>query len=569
MVGPMLESIGSPFRERYLSYAEMTAQLRAWADAFPDIVALDSIGRSREGRDLWMITIGRDPGRIRPAVWVDGNMHAQEVAGSSVALAIAEDAIQVHTGANLGLPAAVAHALREVVFHVLPRMSPDGAEAVLDTGRPVRSAPWLHRPNRQHPRWVAGDVDGDGRVRLMRVEDPAGEMVADPERPGLLLPRRLEDEGPFYKVYLEGTIENFDGHNVPSPAFLDDNDVDFNRNFPFGWAPPERQVGAGAFPLSEPETRAVVEATASRPNLFAWLNLHCFGGVFIRPLGDKPDSKMDPEDLALYRQLGVWAEELTDYPMVSGFEEFTYAPDTPIYGDLTEYAYHQRGCISYVVELWDIFARLGLPRPKRFVDYYSHIDREQLKALADWDHKANRGRIFGPWRRFDHPQLGAVELGGPDPRVGLWNPPFEELPDVCERHSRHFLRVAALAPRLAIREIERRRDGELTRLSVAVENLGYLPTSFLSSAKHLEISEPLDLVLEAEGCELLDPGRHAIGHLDGWGRGLYEAEINPYYLRTRGTTGRRVVTLAVKGQGRLVARAGSCRVGHIEASFEI
>ena len=128
--------------------------------------------------------------------------------------------------------------------------------------------------------------------------------------------------------------------------------------------PTRKQEGAGAFPLSEPESRAVVEFATQHPEIFAWLNLHTFGGVFIRPLGDKPDTKMDQEDLALFRQLGAWAEELTGYPMVSGCEEFLYEPDKPLHGDLTDYAYHQRGAVAYVVELWDLFKRLGLERKK-------------------------------------------------------------------------------------------------------------------------------------------------------------------------------------------------------------
>jgi hypothetical protein len=65
--------------------------------------------------------------------------------------------------------------------------------------------------------------------------------------------------------------------------------------------------------------------------------------VLIRPLGDKPDDKMDQGDLAVYRQVEAWAKEFTGYPTVSGFHEFLYEPEKPLKGDLTDYAYHQRG----------------------------------------------------------------------------------------------------------------------------------------------------------------------------------------------------------------------------------
>jgi murein tripeptide amidase MpaA len=77
------------FRNKYLDYAELTAQLAAWQRAHPDFVRVTSIGKSHEGRDIPLVTIGRNPDEHRPAIWVDGNMHATELCGSSVALAIA------------------------------------------------------------------------------------------------------------------------------------------------------------------------------------------------------------------------------------------------------------------------------------------------------------------------------------------------------------------------------------------------------------------------------------------------------------------------------------------------
>jgi hypothetical protein len=382
----------APFRTRYLDYDQLTAQVRGWAQSHPNIVRLESIGKSAGGRDLWVLTIGPDPDRARPGVWVDGNMHASEVCGSSAALAIAEDAIRLHTHPDEdlhGLPAHVRERLRDVLFHILPRMSPDGAESVLKTGRYVRSVPRDERLNRNHARWVSQDVDGDGLMMVMRKADAGGEFVESSEAKGLLLERTLEDPGPYYKVYPEGVIENFDGATIPSPHFLSDNQTDLNRNFPFEWHPEHEQVGAGAFPLSEPESRAVVEFTARKPHLFAWLNFHTFGGVYIRPLGDKPDSKMDQEDLALFRQIAEWAEKHTGYPTVSGYDEFTYEPDKPIRGDLSEYAYHQRGCVAFAVELWDLFEQLGWEKKKKFVDRYSHYERADMVKLARWDAEHN------------------------------------------------------------------------------------------------------------------------------------------------------------------------------------
>jgi hypothetical protein len=248
-----LDALSLGFRERFLSYDELTRQVRAWADAFPDLCRAASIGRTPEGRELWLLTLGPDPDRPRPSAWVDGNMHASELCGSSVALAIAEDVLRLHLrqdGEGTGPASPVQAArLRDVRFYILPRMSPDGAEAVLTSGRYVRSVPRDERPARAHPYWRCGDVDGDGLALSMRIRDPLGEMVESADFAGLLLPRSIDDSPPYYKVYPEGVIENFDGKNVPTPHFLSDNQTDLNRNFPFYWAPDSKQEGAGAFPL--------------------------------------------------------------------------------------------------------------------------------------------------------------------------------------------------------------------------------------------------------------------------------------------------------------------------------
>ncbi|HTE54935.1 MAG TPA: M14 family metallopeptidase [Kofleriaceae bacterium] len=569
-----LDDLDRGFRRGYLDHAALTAQVEGWADAFPDLVRLRSIGQSLEGRPIWHLTVGPEPDRARPAVWIDGNMHASELAGSSAALAMAEDALRLHlSGGELhGLPPHVCDRVRQVLFHVVPRISPDGAECVLTTGRHVRSAPRDRRANRQHARWISSDIDGDGLALLMRVADPAGEFVASASTPGLLLPRRLEDPPPYYRVYPEGTIENFDGFHVPEPTSHSDNQTDLNRNFPFSWRHEPEQSGAGAFPGSEPESRAIIELAHAHPEIFAWLDCHTFGGVFIRPLGEQPDTRMNQEDLAIFREIGAWSEELTGYPMVSGFEEFIYEPDRPLYGDLSEFAFHQRGAIAYVVELWDLFHQLGMVRPKRFVDLYTTMTREDLERLGRWDRDHNRGRGFRPWRACHHPQLGEVEVGGMDPRFGLWNPPEDRLGEVCAAQSAAFLRVAAMAPAISVAAVAREVRGDVTRVAVAVDNTGYLSTYILASARGLEHNEPLTVDARAVGgAELVDPSsaRRTIGHLEGWGRGLFGPSAELHGGRSRGNQSRAVVSYALRGRGALELRVGSCRVGWIEHRVEL
>jgi hypothetical protein len=569
-----LTDLSRGFRSAYLDYDQLTAQLRAWCETYPNLARLTSLAKTPEGRDVWLVTIGPDPDRIRPAAWADGNVHAGELAGSSVALAIAEDALRLHLEPDtLDLPRPIADRLRDILFYVVPRISPDGAECILRTGRIVRSVPRDARVERGTPRWIPGDVDGDGLALSMRIKDPGGEMVEARGFPGLLVERTLEDEGPFYKVYPEGLIEHYDGKRVPNPFFLGDNPIDLNRNFPWSWAPGHEQIGAGPFPVSEPETRGVVEFATAHPEIVTWCNYHTFGGVLIRPPGHTPDSKMELEDLALFRQVEAWMTDFTGYPTVSGHDEFLYEPEKPLRGDLSEYAYNQRGALAYVIELWDLFKRLGMERPPKFVQYYDRMTRDDLVKLAWWDKDENDGKSFPKWRPFDHPQLGKVEIGGVDPRVGIWNPPLHELADVCVKQAQVYLRVASLAPRIEIDKLERHPlPGGVTRLEVRVINKGYLASYGVPSAKKLDFNEPLYATARAHKCELVDPAAGAyqqLGHLDGWGHGLHTSANLPAYPGTRGTSNAAWATYLVRGNGVVDVRIGCARTGFVTARVEV
>ena len=82
---------------RYYTYDELTAALQGFAEEHSQLCALDSIGASHEGRQIWCLTITNrvtGPAAEKPAYWLDANIHATEVTGSMGALHLAQTLLE-------------------------------------------------------------------------------------------------------------------------------------------------------------------------------------------------------------------------------------------------------------------------------------------------------------------------------------------------------------------------------------------------------------------------------------------------------------------------------------------
>jgi murein tripeptide amidase MpaA len=549
-------------RRRYVRYAEQQQLLQQLVQRHPDLVRLQRIGSSAQGRPLYVVIVGRDPDRARPALWIDANMHAGEFVGTNVALAFVDDLLALHAGDNRhGLSEAVAAAAKEALIIVAPSLSPDGAEAVHETGRFVRSSPVDDRKTAE-PRWRQVDIDGDGQIRRMRVLDPCGGFVESKDVPGLMLPRDVDDDGPFYALYPEGVIDDWDGDSVPPWGIYDDNPLDLNRNFSHGWQHEPLQYGAGDYAGSSPEARALMAFATTNPHLYFWINLHTYGGVWIRPLGDKSDDKLSGADFALFRLVEEWATTHAHVPTVSGYHEFLYTPETPLRGDLVDYAFLQRGAYAWAIELWDLYARAGLPRPRRFVDHYAHQSRGQMELLARTVSQLGASPIR-PWRWTKHPQLGDVEVGGLDARTSVWNPPEGPLVDeVCRGHAAVFFRLLSLLPRLHVTTSRAPLGDGTSLVTVTVENRGGVSTAGPDVARGLPHNEPVHVVVQDAG-RVKDGARRTLGHLGGTHAGRFGGIGTWPYQSSQALPARRTCRFVVVGDDPVMLRVGSQRTGHL------
>ena len=388
--------------------------------------------------------------------------------------------------------------LRDVLFYVVPRISP-GRRRVRAAHRPDRALGAARRARRA--RHAALDPRRRRRRRA-RARDAHRRSRRRARRgardfPACSSSARSRTTGPFYKVYPEG-IDRALRRQARSraPYFLGDNPIDLNRNFPWSWAPEHEQIGAGPFPASEPESRGIVEFATAHPEIFAWCNYHTFGGVLIRPPGHTPDAKMDQEDLALFRQLEAWMTELHRLPDgVAATTSSSTSPTSRSRGDLSEYAYNQRGALALRDRAVGPVqaARHGAAAEVRR-STTSAVSRDDLVKLAWWDRDENEGRVVPAVARRSITRSSARSRSAASIRAsGCGTRRCTSSRRCARRQAQVFLRVAALAPRIQIDKRRRARARRRRRRAstFASINNGYLGTYGVPSAKKLDFNEPL------------------------------------------------------------------------------
>jgi murein tripeptide amidase MpaA len=502
--------------DRYYRYDDLTQLLRAFAEEHPELVQIESIGQSYESRDIWLATVtntATGPAGEKPALWIDGNIHASEVSPSSACLYF------IHWLVNgYGANPAISQVLDSRAFYICPRVNPDGAEwALADRPKIVRSST---RPYPYDEEPIDGlaeeDVDGDGRMLTMRVPDPNGGWKVSPDQPRLLV-RRSADEygGQYYRILPEGRIDNYDGVTIQMQR--EKEGLDLNRNFPMEWRSEGEQAGAGPFPTSEPEVRAIVHFIASHPNITGGIAFHTYSGVLLRPFSTHPDDDMPAEDLWTFQKIGQQGKEITGYPAVSVYHDFRYHPKEVITGALDDWMYDHVGVYSWTVEIWSPQRQAGIAEYK-FIDWYrEHPFEDDLQMLA-WSDEKLAGQGYVDWYPFEHPQLGPVELGGWDSLLAYRNPPSQFLEKELALFPRWLLWHLAISPRLELLEASATPLGDgAHRVRLVVQNSGWLPTYVTKKAVQRKAVRGVVAEIELPDGVTLATGkpREELGQLEG------------------------------------------------------
>ncbi|MGI6642467.1 MAG: M14 family metallopeptidase [Bacillota bacterium] len=544
---------------KYLKYEEIDDFLNEAQRNYPDLIEVQSIGKSFEGRDILSCIITHKPSGdhwTKPAMYIDGNHHAGEVTGSAVCLYTIEYLCE-----NYPKDPVVKDLLDNRTFYIVPRVSPDGAELYLTTPYLLRSSVRPYPDEDLGEGLIPEDVDGDGLILQMRWKDPAGQWKVSEKDPRVMARRKPgEIGGEYYRVVTEGVFRSWNGVEIKEarPKW----GLDLNRNYPGNWHPASQQTGPGPFPFSEPETRAIGDFFHTHPNIAMALSYHTSGGDILRPRTAGPDKDMNPGDLRMLQAIGRRGHEITGYPCVSIFEGFTVDQRRPSTGSFIDFTYDVLGIMVFAVELWDLNGRAGIPKRelKNRLNLSEDQQEEDNIKIAQFVDKELAGEGWHPWKPFNHPQLGEVELGGIDPKFVRQNAPPRLLGQECHKNTVFSLMLAGTLPRLVAEAMTCTEIGEgQYEFSFAVKNVGYLPTSSTGQAQTVKSVGPLKIRVKLEQGVTLVAGKEyeEIPHLPGWGQGAFDLEKKVrLVLRTSNSqSGAKLALVSVESQ-----RAGTVSV---------
>ena len=556
-----------PYRaEDYIDLEGVERWCESLADAHPQWVRLETIGQSHQGRPIQLLTLGDvdlDPHHT-PAIWIDAGTHASEWTGVSAALYAASRWVE---RLNSGEEPALEDWFANHLVFILPCISPDGYQAMFDNAPYLRSS--LRPPRHDEPRrgFEARDMTGDGSVRWMRFKHPAGALIDDPDVPMFMRPRTLDDDpSQAYFLCSEGQFIEWDGSEwALAPREFG---VDLNRNFPSHWSPFSMfGMDAGAYALSEPETRAVVDAFEARQGIAAALTNHTYTGcILTQPY--RQDTPLSNQDIQVMHALATDLVEGTGYDVYKVCPDFMYDPKKPTVGVWSDTMSTVFGVPGYTIEFWNPYGFAGVEVDKPaafFMDPDPAIIRAMLEAFAKIP-----GAVID-WQPFEHPQLGEVEIGGIDYLRTIRNPPVGLLAGECEKGMQMAERMRSAIPEV-ISLVSTRAIGQgVHEVRLELENLGYLSTCGLRRAVDINASPGVSARLEVgEGVELIDEtSLRELDHLSGWGELRTGGAKHMVYANLPAPSHRASARWLVRGEGQVTVKYRAGRAGFGEVLQEI
>jgi hypothetical protein len=451
-----------PQWDRLYPNAEVMEMMRGFEKAYPGWVKLESLGKTSAGGDTWLLTITNPKtgsADSKPAVYIDGSTHANEIQGTETTLYTVQFVLK-----NYGKLDRVTEFLDRATLYVIPMMNVDSRErwfSQASTPNFPRTLPVPIDDDRDGLMDEDGfdDLDGDGEITMMRKKVPLGQgnMKLDPKDSRLLVPVKADELGDHLMLGTEGIDNDGDGQVNEDPYGY----VDPNRVWGDGFQPRYVQAGASEYPLQYPEARNIAEWMGSHLNVNVVMSYHNFGKLILRMPGARSQKPMTAIDLRVHDFLGREGEK-----MLPGYKYVWVAPVLgDSYGSSADHTYGRVGAFSVGIEL---------NAPQQDFDGDKNVSQAEVMKFND---ELTQGRMFKNWAKYVHPQYGEIEIGGFKHDTGRSPEGFLSVEEY-HRNAMYVLFHAYHLPKLTIQtpKVEKVREG-LYRIEVGVLNERMIPTT--------------------------------------------------------------------------------------------
>ena len=535
LIGVTMLAVGLP-RARGAEYYDNNSlgrQLTSLAEQNSALVRIDSIALSMLKHKVWLVELGKgtkQDRQTRPAMLLVAGIEGNDLIGSSIAVTWIERLIEQYQD-----DAEIARLLQTTTIYIVPQLNPDAAEhffSDLKFETSTNDKPVDDDHDGLLDEDGPDDLNNDGLITWMRIEDPEGEYILDPEDNRLLLKAdNLKSEVGAWRYLPEGVDNDHDEQwNEDGPG-----GVNFNRNFPFNYE--FFAEDAGVHQVSEAETRALADFVVKHPNIGIVMTYGLADNLLKAPKGAAPPGRREPmteiheDDAGYYCVMG----EL--YRKTLGLEkELDEGSSVP--GAFSDWMYFHRGRLSLAAKPWSPAIAVELSKAAEKTDEQTEDkaeekeqqdseskpeksnDRSGKDAKKDEDKRNEQERkelkwfdehapgAFLKWQPVEHPDFPGrrVEVGGCRP-FALTNPPAAMVGEIAANQADFLTKAAQKLPRIGVRKVECRHLGRsVYEVKIQVENTGFLPTVLEHGRTTREIY-PTRLVMELDNESFLSGSR--------------------------------------------------------------
>jgi hypothetical protein len=446
---------------RYNTYDGVVDIMKKIAKAYPKLARLESIGKSYEDRSIYMLTISDfntgNPDE-KPAMYIDGNIHSNEIQGAEFSLYTAWYLTEMFDDLEF-----INQLLKDKTFYIVPTINPDARDNYMkepNTPHSPRSGMLVLDNDGDGEAGEDGfdDLNGDNHITYMIRKSPTGRFIKDSQDQRKLIRVAAEEQGEYEMLGFEGIDKDGDGEvNEDGIGYYDPN-----RDWGWKWQPDYVQRGAYKYPFSLPENRAVADFVMKHPNIAGAQSYHNYGGMILRGPGAEEDvDTYNKEDVRIYDAIAKKGEE-----MIPGYRYLTVYKDLySVFGGELDWFYGGRGIYTYTNELM-----------VSYLYFHKNEGRANQEEELKVDKYLTFGDAFVDWKEYSHPQYGTIEVGGFKKNFSRAHPGFL-LEQDAHRNMAFTIYHAYQTPKLSITNVVEKNLGNgLKEVTATLYNERLMPT---------------------------------------------------------------------------------------------